>query len=270
MAENSLSQAVSFINDNSTMEVGLTAEGQPAVRSDIVAYHFKRSHKNVLRDIAKLRAKCPESFHRLNFEPMFIETQIGNGATRKDRAYLLTRDGFSLLVMGFTGAEAVRWKLRYIEAFNSLEAAALEHRAELAREAGYRQGVDEGRAAVEPLLAEARGEAARLLWSLGPTQKRQLRRAARYHGMGLSQREISRLLTISRRSVQEMLKAARVLGWLDESAARPPVPAPRQGNLLTDGVASGSELTAKAARSSRPGRVNRDATPERGKEVRHD
>ena len=249
MAENSLSQAVSFINDNSTMEVGLTAEGQPAVRSDIVAYHFKRSHKNVLRDIAKLRSKCPESFYRLNFEPIEIDTLLPHsGGIRKDRAFLLTRDGFSLLVMGFTGAEAVRWKLRYIEAFNSLEAAALEHRAELAREAGYRQGMKEGRATVEPLLAEARGEAARLLWSLGPTQKRQLRRAARYHGMGLSQREISRLLTISRRSVQEMLKAARVLGWLDESAARPPVPAPRQGNLLTDGVASGSELTAKEAR----------------------
>ena len=225
MAENSLSQAVSFINDNSTMEVGLTAEGQPAVRSDIVAYHFKRSHKNVLRDIAKLRSKCPESFYRLNFEPIEIDTLLPHsGGIRKDRAFLLTRDGFSLLVMGFTGAEAVRWKLRYIEAFNSLEAAALEHRAELAREAGYR------------------------LWSLGPTQKRQLRRAARYHGMGLSQREISRLLTISRRSVQEMLKAARVLGWLNESAARPPVPALRQGNLLTDGVASGSELIAKEAR----------------------
>ena len=40
MAENSLSQAVSFINDNSTMEIGLTPEGWPAARSDIVAYHF--------------------------------------------------------------------------------------------------------------------------------------------------------------------------------------------------------------------------------------
>ena len=162
MAENSLSQAVSFINDNSTMEVGLTAEGQPAVRSDIVAYHFKRSHKNVLRDIAKLRSKCPESFYRLNFEPIEIDTLLPHsGGIRKDRAFLLTRDGFSLLVMGFTGAEAVRWKLRYIEAFNSLEAAALEHRAELAREAGYRQGMKEGRAAIDPMLAEARGEAAR-------------------------------------------------------------------------------------------------------------
>ena len=227
MAENSLSQAVSFINDNSTMEVGLTAEGQPAVRSDIVAYHFKRSHKNVLRDIAKLRSKCPESFHRLNFEPMFIETQIGNGATRKDRAYLLTRDGFSLLVMGFTGAEAVRWKLRYIEAFNSLEAAALAQRAELARESGYLQGLDAGRASVAPLLDEMRGETARLFWKLGPTQKRRLRRVMRYHAMGLSQREIGRLLDIPRRSVRELLKAAEALGLPTEKPARPV-----QGNLL--------------------------------------
>ena len=215
MAENSLSQAVSFINDNSTMEVGLTAEGQPAVRSDIVAYHFKRSHKNVLRDIAKLRAKCPESFFALNFEPKEIEVKTGFGV-RKDRAYLLTRDGFSLLVMGFTGAEAVRWKLRYIEAFNSLEAVALAQRAELAREAGYRQGVDEGR-----------GETARLFWRLGPTQKRRLRRVMRYHAMGLSQREIGRLLDIPRRSVQELLKAAEALGLPTEKPTRPV-----QGNLL--------------------------------------
>lgn len=215
MAENSLSQAVSFINDNSTMEVGLTAEGQPAVRSDIVAYHFKRSHKNVLRDIAKLRAKCPESFFALNFEPKEIEVKTGFGV-RKDRAYLLTRDGFSLLVMGFTGAEAVRWKLRYIEAFNSLEAVALAQRAELAREAGYRQGVDEGR-----------GETARLFWRLEPTQKRRLRRVMRYHAMGLSQREIGRLLDIPRRSVQELLKAAEALGLPTEKPTRPV-----QGNLL--------------------------------------
>ena len=121
MAENSLSQAVSFINDNSTMEVGLTTEGQPAVRSDIVAYHFKRNHRDVLRDIRKLRAKCPESFYRRNFAPV----EYADSKGEKRPAYLLTRDGFSLLVMGFTGAEAVRWKLRYIEAFNSLEAAAL-------------------------------------------------------------------------------------------------------------------------------------------------
>lgn len=139
MAENSLSQAVSFINDNSTMEVGLTAEGQPAVRSDIVAYHFHRNHRDVLRDIRKLRAKCPESFYQRNFAP--VEYTDSKGEKRP--AYLLTRDAFSLLVMGMTGKAAILWKLRYIEAFNTLEAAALESRAELARESAYRRSYDE-------------------------------------------------------------------------------------------------------------------------------
>lgn len=97
MAENSLSQAVSFINDNSTMEIDLTTEGRPAARSDIVAYHFKRNHKDVLRDIRKLRANCPESFYQLNFEPTFREVPGPNGSTRQERAYWLTRDGFTLV-----------------------------------------------------------------------------------------------------------------------------------------------------------------------------
>lgn len=228
MAENSLSQAVSFINDNSTMEVGLTAEGQPAVRSDVLAHHFNRSHKNVLRDIAKLRSKCPESFYRLNFEPIEIDTFLPHsGGIRKDRAYLLTRDGFSLLVMGFTGAEAVRWKIRYIEAFNMLEAAALEERSELAREAGYQQGFDKGRAAVAPLLDDARQEAARLVWQLGPTRKRKLRAMLRYRGMGLGIHSIAKLLGCHKREVCQLLKAADALGWLAPAASRPV-----QGNLL--------------------------------------
>ncbi len=37
--------------------------------------------------------------------------------------YLMNRDGFSLLVMGFTGAKALEWKLKYIEAFNAMERA---------------------------------------------------------------------------------------------------------------------------------------------------
>ena len=225
MAENSLSQAVSFINDNSTMEVGLTAEGQPAVRSDIVAYHFKRSHKNVLRDIAKLRAKCTESFFALNFEPKEIEVKTGFGV-RKDRAYLLTRDAFSLLVMGFTGVEAVRWKIRYIEAFNTLEAAALESGAELAREAGYRRGLDAGRAATLPEVKAAEEEAgqktARQFWRLGPARKRRPRAAVRYRRMGLGIAAIAKLLDVDNREISNLLDAAEALG---ELPPRRPVPA---------------------------------------------
>lgn len=42
------------------------------------------------------------------------------------RLIFMNRDGFSLLVMGFTGKEAFEWKLRYIEAFNHMEAIARE------------------------------------------------------------------------------------------------------------------------------------------------
>lgn len=223
MAENSLSQAVSFINDNSTMEVGLTAAGQPAVRSDILAHHFKRNHKNVLRDIGKLRGKCPILFFQLNFEP--VEYTDSKGEKRP--AYFLTRDGFSLLVMGFTGAEAVHWKIRYIEAFNALEAAARESRAELAREAGYRLGIDEGRASVAPRLDEVRGETARLIWRLGPARKRRLRAAVRYRKMGLGIHAIAKLLDVSNREVSNLLKAAEALGELPTKPARPV-----QGSLL--------------------------------------
>ena len=226
MAENSISQAVSFINDNSTMEIGLTAEGRPAVRSDIVAYHFGKQPKNVLRDIAKLRSKCPESFYRLNFERVDYTDSKGE----KRPAYLLTRDGFSLLVMGFTGAAAVRWKIRYIEAFNALEAAVAEDRASLARESGYLQGLDEGRASAAPLLDETRHQTARLIWSLGPAGKRRMRSAVRYRNMGLGIQSIAKLLEVSGFEVSRLLKAADAMGLL------PDKPVQTQGNLLEVGI----------------------------------
>lgn len=205
MAENSLSQAVSFLNDNSTMEIGVTAQGQPAARSDIVAYHFGKSHKNVLRDIVKLRGKCPESFYRLNFERVDYTDSKGE----KRPAYLLTRDGFTLLVMGFTGANAVKWKIRYIEAFNALEAAVREDRASIARETGYREG-----------LEEARGKTARV-WRFGPVKKRRLRSAVRYRKMGLGIHAIAKLLDVSNREISDLLKAAEDLGFLSGRPARP-------------------------------------------------
>ena len=212
MAENSLSQAVSFINDNSTMEIGLTPEGWPAARSDIVAYHFKRNHRDVLRDIRKLRTKCPELFYQRNFA--LVEYADSKGEKRP--AYLLTRDGFSLLVMGFTGAEAVKWKLRYIEAFNALEAAALDRQTELAREAGYMQGREETLA----LPAVKKERQAGYLAGMKEGEKlqkrrdglRQLMRIRAYREKGLTQAEIGRILGISRDAVKRRMMRAREMG----------------------------------------------------------
>lgn len=87
-----------------------------------VADRFGKSHKNVLQTIDNLVTNLAAEFSATNAEPesYFIPSDYQNrGKTYKK--YLLTRDGFSLLVMGFTGPAALHWKLLYIEAFNKME-----------------------------------------------------------------------------------------------------------------------------------------------------
>ena len=82
-----------------------------------VASVFGKAHKNVLRDIEQLTDNCPETFAGLNFEPSEYEDSTG----RKLPMYLLTRDGLTLLIMGYTGQKAMQFKLAYMEAFNAME-----------------------------------------------------------------------------------------------------------------------------------------------------
>jgi len=96
--------------------------GQAITVSTEVARVFGKQHKDVLRSIENLQSDLGEE-HKRNFALMSIEVDIGNGATRKSPAYHLTRDGFTLLAMGFTGKKALAFKLAYIDAFNKMEAA---------------------------------------------------------------------------------------------------------------------------------------------------
>lgn len=96
-----------------------TVDGKITTTSQQIADHFGKRHANVLRDIKNLG--CSPKFYELNFEPIQIDTDLGMGRTRKDPAYRITRDGFTLLAMGFTGGEAMQWKEAYIEAFNAME-----------------------------------------------------------------------------------------------------------------------------------------------------
>lgn len=91
-------------------------DGRPIATSLAVASDFGKLHKNVIRDIKNL--ECSEKFSRLNFEP----SEYFDSTGRKLPMYEITRDGFTFLVMGFTGAAAAQWKERYIEAFNRMEA----------------------------------------------------------------------------------------------------------------------------------------------------
>lgn len=83
--------------------------------SRIIAAKFEKQHKDVLRAIRNL--ECSEDFNQRNFAP--VEYLDAKGEARTE--YGITRDGFSYLVMGFTGKEAAAWKERFIAAFNAME-----------------------------------------------------------------------------------------------------------------------------------------------------
>lgn len=80
-----------------------------------VAVVFAREHRNVLRSIRELEKDAP------NFEQMFFKCDKPDSYGRSREAYEMTRDGFTLLAMGFTGKDALKWKMKYIEAFNLME-----------------------------------------------------------------------------------------------------------------------------------------------------
>lgn len=92
------------------------SKGNDVTTSLIVAQVFGKRHDHVLRDIENL--SCSESFRLLNFgETPYTNPQ--NGQTY--RMYEMTKDGFSFLVMGYTGEKAGQFKERFINEFNKRE-----------------------------------------------------------------------------------------------------------------------------------------------------
>lgn len=97
------------------------SNGRPMTFSYSVAEVFEKEHKNVLRDIDDLG--CSAEFRRLNFEPTFRAVPGPNGATRQERCFEITKDGFTILAMGYTGVKAMAFKEAYIQRFNEMEAS---------------------------------------------------------------------------------------------------------------------------------------------------
>ncbi|EAI9982071.1 TPA: Rha family transcriptional regulator [Campylobacter coli] len=79
-----------------------------------VAEVFNKNHKNIIR---KINEFPKDNFTKLNFELSKYIDSTG----RILPCYKITRDGFSLLVMGFTGEKAYKWKILFIKAFNEME-----------------------------------------------------------------------------------------------------------------------------------------------------
>jgi Rha family phage regulatory protein len=123
--------------------------GIPKTTSLEVARIFGRQHKNVLRDIENILPQVPDVFGKLNFEPTSYAVQQPNGGTANRKMYTLTKDAFTLLVMGYTGKEAMAFKVAYIRRFNEME-LALRTAGTLTREeiAELRQEISELRAKI--------------------------------------------------------------------------------------------------------------------------
>lgn len=80
-----------------------------------VAETFSKEHKVVMRAIKNLAAQ------NCTVEKMFVESTYVDSRGHEQPMYYMNRDGFTLLAMGFTGKDAMKFKLEYIEAFNKME-----------------------------------------------------------------------------------------------------------------------------------------------------
>ena len=103
-------------------EYGLFADKKDIVRVDslYVAEFFEKNHKEVLRDIRNIAA--PNSGLSKEFaERNFALGSYKDKQNKKRPCYYLTRDGFTILVMGYKGKKALRFKELYIRRFNEME-----------------------------------------------------------------------------------------------------------------------------------------------------
>ncbi len=93
-------------------------DGQIKTNSLKVAEHFGKRHDTVLRAIQNI--ECSDDFRLRNFAEASYEVDQPNGGKASYIMIEMTRDGFTFLAMGFTGAKAAQWKEAYINAFNQM------------------------------------------------------------------------------------------------------------------------------------------------------
>ena len=111
-----MSQAPLLPSEHFSPSVSLHSS-RPATTSLEVAKFFSKRHDHVVRSIQDLISNTPESFSAPNFGAAEYSDEQG----KPRPMFILYRDGFMLLVMGYTGKKALAMKLAYIEAFNRME-----------------------------------------------------------------------------------------------------------------------------------------------------
>ena len=84
-----------------------------------VAETFEKNHRDVMESIRNIESNISTA----EFSALFFLDSYKASNGKSNPMYLMTRDGFTLLVMGYTGEKAMRFKLAYIKQFNAMEKA---------------------------------------------------------------------------------------------------------------------------------------------------
>lgn len=90
-----------------------------------VAELFGKRHDRVLRSIEELKKNSSPQ----NWGQCFHQSSYKDASGKMSKKYLMNRDGFSMLAMGFTGKKAIDWKWKFVEAFNKMEAVLQERQS---------------------------------------------------------------------------------------------------------------------------------------------
>lgn len=196
----------------------VTIQGDhPTTNTLIIAEHFGKKHKDVLRAVRDLVNDCEEEFGRRNFAP----TPYYDSQGKQQTMYSLTRDGFMLLSMGFTGANATKLKIAFIEEFNRMEAALHQPTPR----PGQVEEVKARRAREELLKA-------RPLWA----------QIQRYLAKGLNQREIALLACKSVTTIRSAMKMMAGCGIIQYSVNPLLSEAGKRGNQKRLSIVGGNHV----------------------------
>ena len=225
MAEQNLSQLTPIINADGLKYV--EHEGQVFFSSEEIGRQLGYAKPSKSINILFNRNQRELKGYATGIKLMQVD-----GCLREVRCF--TEEGVYILSMLANTPRAREFRAKLARLLREIR----ERRVDLARESGYLQGLDEGRAATLPEVkaaeAKARQDTARLFWRLGPARKRRLRSAVRYRKMGLGIHDIAKLLDVHNREVSSLLDAAEALGLLPPRMGR--VSRPVQGNLLEVGA----------------------------------
>ena len=113
-----ITKNINWRNDTMLVETRKLSKKEVTVVTSLdVAKTFEKEHYHVIEEIRAIREKTSST----EFSGLFYESDYVASNGKKNPMYLMNRDGFTLLVMGYTGEKAMKFKLAYINQFNEME-----------------------------------------------------------------------------------------------------------------------------------------------------